>query len=90
MTEQIATTLIIAFFASLPPTIAAVASLVIATRNGAKSDRIIATTGEIHTATNGALAKMRLDLEMAQGQINQLQSMLTDAGILRPSKDKNG
>lgn len=68
---------LIALFASLPPTILALATLVQSRKNfnmsaqtGNKADTLIEKTKEIHESTNGNLTKLNTQLEAARIELD--------------------
>jgi len=65
--------LIIAFFASLAPTITAFAALTVSRHTDRKADDIIQKTVEIHTLTNSNLAKVQSDLQTALARIDEMK-----------------
>lgn len=76
MSDQVITTLIIAFFASLPPTIAAFAALMVSRTTDHKSDILLDKTTEIHTMANGNLTRVTAELQVALSKIEGLEKMV--------------
>lgn len=76
MNDQVVTTLIIAFFATLPPTLAAVGALIVALRNVRKTEQVSVRTDQIHEATNGNLSAVREQLQATQLENQQLRAEL--------------
>lgn len=76
-TTTTATTIVVAVLASLPPTIAALASLFASKRNSAKADIIMGKTVEVHAMTNGNLSRVSKDLEVAYAEIRGLREQMT-------------
>ena len=58
-----------AFWYALPPTIAAVAGLIVGIINSRKS-------GEIHTLVNSQLSNVKADLEIANSRIVAMQAII--------------
>jgi len=76
-------TVMLAFIASIAPTIAAIAAMVIGLRNTretkkveAKTDTIIEKAAEIHTLTNSNLSAVTKALELAQAEIGSLKQLM--------------
>lgn len=76
MTDQTTQTLIIAFFASLAPTLAVLVTLVVSLSNGRKANSLQETTTQIHALTNSNLAKVTAALDVALEKITGLQNMI--------------
>lgn len=87
MSDQIVTTLIVAFFASLPPTIAAFAALIVSRSNGHKADAIVKSTDQIHTLANSNLAQVSNDLKVATSKIEALERLVTSLGTAKGIAD---
>ena len=84
MSDQVLTTLIIAFFASLAPTIAAFAALIVSRGTDKKTDGLIHTTTEIHTLTNSNLAAVTGALAVALEKISGMERMIATLNLPPP------
>ncbi len=69
MSEQTIANVIVAFFAVVPPTIAALAAFAQSWRNGKKSD-------EIHVLVNSNMAAVKAELAAAKIEIADLRSII--------------
>lgn len=70
----------LALVASVAPTLAAIAGIVVSWRNNRKLD-------VIHTLTNSNLTKVTTDLEFANKEIGKLRELVTDL-VAKPEDQK--
>lgn len=87
MSDQIITTLIIAFFASLAPTIAAIAALMVSRDTDHKVDASAKTIEQIHVLTNSNLTQVSNDLKIANSKIDALERLVTALGTAKGIAD---
>lgn len=67
---------LVAFIASIPPTILAVAVLMTSLGTSEKADVLLTKTDEIHELTNSNLTKVTANLDSANVKIRELQTLL--------------
>lgn len=76
MSDSTITTVLVAFFACLPPTLLALAALMSSRTNTAKADVIVAKVAEVHSLTNSQLTAVTTALAVANEKILGLEKLL--------------
>lgn len=86
MSDTAITTILVALFACIPPTLVALAALRSSRAHEKKTDQVIAKVDEVHVSTNGSLTKANEALAAAMSKIIDLEKLITAMGS--PAKDK--
>jgi len=77
----------LALITAVPPTLAALAALIVGIRNTHKATAIITKADEIHTLTNSNLTAVKADLVAASERIKSLEQLVASMAAQRGARN---